>query len=320
MGRRLAAITAGLVVAAIAAAVLCAVFAPYAYAELMPWLEPHTIVDPAPAKLAKGRMADDYFAVQNLGANTFAIGEPRYYQKNYSYLIVGAKRALLFDSGSGTRNIAPVVASLTRLPVTVIVSHLHFDHLAGIAPFPHVAMIDLPQTRANMSGGYFRPGRYQYLGFEDGEAPPSFRVAKWLKPGATVDLGGRVITVLSTPGHTPTSASLYDPQTHRLFSGDYIYPTTLYAQLPGASLSTYQATARRLLRILPPNTIFWSAHCCRLGEDISAPWLTMTDLRDLNVALTTIRAGRSRSTGFYPRRYPVNREMTIVTGFAWNNR
>ncbi len=69
--------------------VVAALFAPYVDRELAVWLEPHAIVDSAPAQLAKGRMVDDYFAVEDLGDGTFAIGEPRYYQQNYSYLIVG---------------------------------------------------------------------------------------------------------------------------------------------------------------------------------------------------------------------------------------
>src|SRR5271169_3383886 len=159
--KRLATIIVGVLSAAV---VVAALFAPYIYSELAVWTEPHAIVDSAPAQLAKGRMVDDYFAVEDLGDGTFAIGEPRYYQQNYSYLIVGRTRAVLFDSGSGTRDISGVVASLTRLPVTVIVSHLHFDHLGGIAPFGHVAMIDLPETRADVSGGFFKPGRYEYMG------------------------------------------------------------------------------------------------------------------------------------------------------------
>ncbi len=46
--------------------------------------------------------------------------------------------------------------------------------------------------------------------------------------------------ILSTPGHTPSSVALFDATNRRLFIGDYIYPTTLYAFLPGASLSAYQ--------------------------------------------------------------------------------
>ena len=301
--------------------IVCAAwFAPYVDGELARWLEPHSIIDPAAEKIAKGEMVDDYFAVQDLGGGTFAIGEPRYYQQNYSYLIIGTTRALLFDAGSGTRDISGVVRHLTKLPVTVIVSHLHFDHLGGITPFQRVAMIDLPETRADVSGGFFRPKRYEYMGLVDRLAAPSVRVGEWLKPGSTIDLGGRSLEVLSTPGHTPTSVALFDLQNRQLFIGDFIYPTTLYAFLPGASLSAYQATAMMLLEMLPADTVLWTAHCCRKNEGVSAPWLSMKDLKDLDRALTVVRAGQGHARGFYPRVYPVNDEMTLAAGFLWNNR
>ena len=299
---------------------LAAMFAPYVYAELSPYLSSHEIVDPAPAKIAKGRMVDDYFAVQDLGQGVFAIGEPRYYQQNYAYLILGGRRALLFDSSSGTRDISPMVASLTRLPVTVMVSHLHFDHLGGITPFHHIAMIDLPATRADVTDGMFTPGRYEFGGLADKRVRPSFRVSEWIKPGDIIDLGGRKLQVLSTPGHTPSSVSLYDAAGKRLFTGDYIYPTTIYAFGPGASRSAYHATAQRLLAAIPPDTILWTAHCCRADEGVSAPWLTMKDLRDLDGALVKVSNGEEVGTGFYPRRFPVSHEMTLATGFPWNNR
>ena len=305
---------------ALAGIVLAALFAPYVRFELAPNLGHYDIVDSAPAKIAKGHMVDDYFAVEDLGNGVIAIGEPRYYQQNYAYLILGAKRALLFDASSGTRDVSPVVASLTKLPVTVMVSHLHFDHLGGIGPFKHIAMIDLPETRADVTGGLFTPGRYEFSGIADKRVRPAFPVAEWIKPGETIDLGGRVLTVLSTPGHTPSSVSLYDPAGHRLFTGDYIYPTTLYAFGPGASRSVYHETAQRLLATIPADTILWTAHCCRVGEGVAAPWLTMTDLREMDDALVRIAKGEESSTGFYPRRYPVNKEMTLATGFPWTNR
>src|ERR1700675_2753049 len=102
---RAAIIIGGVLLLLVAAA---AWFAPYVYGELTVWLEPHAIVDSAPARLARGRMVNDYFAVEDLGDGTFAIGEPRYYQQNYSYLIVGQTQAVLFDSGSGTRDISQI--------------------------------------------------------------------------------------------------------------------------------------------------------------------------------------------------------------------
>ncbi len=306
-------------IAVLAVIVLGADYAPYVNLEVAPYIRRHTIIDPTTPKLDKGHMVDDYFSVEDLGQNTFAIGEPRYYQQNYAYLIIGEKRALLFDSSSGTRDVSPVIKSLTSLPVTVMVSHLHFDHLGGIIPFHHVAMIDLPQTRADMKDGLFTPKRYEYSGIADKRARPSFAIAEWLAPGRTIDLGGRVLTVLSTPGHTPTSASLYDPAAKRLFTGDYIYPTTLYAFSPGASMSAYHETAQRLLATMPADTILWTAHCCRKDGGILAPWLRMKDLRDLDDQMLRVKAGVVPYTGFYPRVYPVNDQMTLATGFPWNN-
>lgn len=306
--------------AVVAVATLAALFAPYVYAELFPELDPHSIVSTGTPILAKGRMVDDYWAVQKIDSRTYAIGEPRYYQGNYTYLLLGSRRALLFDSGSGTRNIRPIVERLTSLPVTVMPSHLHYDHLGGIRAFSSVAMIDLPQTRRDVRHGVFRPSRYEFLGFSDGRRPPAFHVTQWLKPGARIDLGGRTLEVIHTPGHTATSAALFDPAAHQLFSGDFVYPTTLYAFLPGASLSAYRRTADMLLASLPPDTTIWAAHCCRVGERPSAPWLTMADVRDLDRALDSVATGHVDADGFYPRFYPVNDQMELATGFFWNNR
>jgi hydroxyacylglutathione hydrolase len=110
--------------------------------------------------------------------------------------------------------------------------------------------------------------------------------------------------ILPAPGHTHSSVALYDAATHQLFAGDFIYPTTLYAFLPGASLAEYQATTRELLATLPADTKIWTAHCCRVGERTSAPWLTMADLRDLDTALTAIQSGKSHSTGFFRGGFP----------------
>jgi hydroxyacylglutathione hydrolase len=320
VGRRLGKAAALAAAVAVVLTGLALVFAPYLYAELSASLEPHAIIDPAKPDLGEGSMADDYWAVQNIDANTYAIGEPRYYQANYAYLIAGERRALLFDAGSGTRDITGIVTRLTRLPVTVMPSHLHYDHTGGIAPFTSIAMIDLPDTRADVTNGRLTPSRYEYLGMIDGLTPPSFSVTEWVEPGSSIDLGGRVLQVRHVPGHTRSSVALYDAATHRLFAGDFIYPTTLYAFLPGASLAEYRATARELLASLPADTKIWTAHCCRAGERTAAPWLTMADLRDLDSALTAIESGASHGSGFFPRRFPVNRQMTLATGFPWNDR
>ena len=61
-----------------------------------------------------------------------------------------------------------MIRALTALPVTVLPSHLHFDHTGGIGVFHSIAMLDLPATRADVHDGRFTPGRYEFHGMSDG--------------------------------------------------------------------------------------------------------------------------------------------------------
>jgi glyoxylase-like metal-dependent hydrolase (beta-lactamase superfamily II) len=293
--------------------------APYLYAECA--LRRHDeLVGPQPQQPLRGRWFDDYFVIEEIDPATFAIGEPRYYQGNYSYLILGTARAVLVDGGTGNRDIVPVVRSLTALPVTVVPSHLHFDHVGALGRFDRTALLDAGDLRARVRGGLLELRRYEFLGFADGLRPPRFRVDDWWRPATTLDLGGRRLTVIDTPGHTPTSVSLYDAERHQLFCGDFIYPGLLYAFLPGASRSAYQRTAQRLLAELDPGTELLTAHLADEPALIAAPRLGMADLRALLATLEAIDAGAGTPTGFYPRTYPVNATLRFASGFAWTVR
>ena len=306
------------IVAALAALALAA-WAPYLSAEIQ--LRQHgALVGPAPHLPVRGRWFDDYFVVEPIDSETFAIGEPRYYQGNYSYLIVGSERALLFDAGTGNRDITAVVRSLTQLPVTVLPSHLHYDHVGALGRFDRTALLDVAPLRARAPGGQLELQRYEFLGLADSLAAPRFKVDEWWPAGMRIDLGGRTLQLLATPGHTPTSVALLDADRRWLFGGDFIYPAELYAFLPGASRSAYLATTRQLLATLDPATRIYCAHMADAPEAIAAPVLGVADLRALESTLLAIDRGEARSTGFYPRIFPVRGPIRFATGFAWNNR
>ena len=311
-----------LLLAGSALVVLCAaLLAPYIYAEYLFDLHGQApVVLPKSATPVAGQWFDDYFVVQTLDLSTFAIGEPRYYQGNYSYLILGTQRAVLFDAGTGLRDIVPVVRSLTRLPVTVIPSHLHFDHVGALGRFDRTAVLDDRALRDRARDSQLTLRRYEFLGFADRLKSLTFRVDEWWAPDSTVDLGGRTLRVLATPGHTATSVSLYDETRHQLFAGDFIYPGTLYAFLPGASRSAYLATAKRLIASIDPSTQIFAAHMEDSTVAATAPVLKVSDLEALEPALTAINEGRLASTGVYPRVFPVAGPIKFATGWAWNNR
>jgi glyoxylase-like metal-dependent hydrolase (beta-lactamase superfamily II) len=303
--------------------VAAAYFAPYVYPELEYRLHgKEQAVLPKPAVAVAGRWNDDYFVLEEIDPTTVAIGEPRYYQGNYSYLIMGRQRAVLFDAGTGTgtRDIVPVVRSLTMLPITVIPSHLHFDHVGALGRLDRSALLDAPTLHARVRDSQLTLGRYEFLGFVEDLASPTFHVDEWWAAGSAVDLGERRIRVLSTPGHTPTSVSLYDEQRHQLFLGDFMYPGALYAFLPGASRSAYLATTRKLLAMIDPATRIYTAHMADPPAPVRAPVLEVADLQALEATLFGIEQGNLEATGFYPRVFPVRGVVTFATGFPWNNR
>ena len=86
----------------------------------------------------------DYFTIELVAPDTYAIGEPRYWQQNYSYLIIGSDSALLFDAGPGVRDMRATAQSLTDKPITLLPSHFHYDHVGNNNTFDTIAVVDLP--------------------------------------------------------------------------------------------------------------------------------------------------------------------------------
>jgi hydroxyacylglutathione hydrolase len=300
-------------------------FAPILYAEMeFMGLRPVWPLPPISAARVAGQSAgtvvEGYWRVQQIAPDTYAIGEPQNDPDNYEYLLLGKTRALLIDSGATARDIHPVLSTLTQLPVTVIPTHLHYDHTNGRKYFNSIALIDLPETRARVKEGMLHLGRYQYMDASDPNRAPVFQVTEWVAPDGYIDLGGRRVQVLWTPGHTATSVSIYDSPAKLLFTGDLIYTTTLYAFMPDSSLSTYEATSDLLLATLPADNIIYGAHCCRNDGPPEAPWLGMNDLGDVRRAVHNIRTGQAKGQGLIIRRFPVNTRMTIVTFYPWGNR
>jgi len=257
------------------------------------------------------RWYDDYFTIEYLDATTIAIGEPRYYQLNYNYLILGEDKAILFDTGPGVRNIRPLVKSLTSLPITVIASHLHYDHIGNHDKFENVALLDTPKIRQQMQGEIFSPTHAQHLGLIEDIKRPEFKVDEWLVDGQDINLGNRYLTVLHTPGHTGDSKMLFDKKRNQLFVGDFIYEAELYAFLPGSSVEEYLKSTQKLLRLINPATTLLSAHGSPLSSRL--PALKHDDLQDLKNTLAAITTQKVEGTGVLIKSFTVNERISILT-------
>jgi len=226
----------------------------------------------------------EWFHVYSLDQHTYAISEPKYWQENVSYLLIGTRRALLFDTGPGIYSIKGVVSGLTSLPVIAIPSHLHFDHVGDLEEFSDVRLLDTPALRAQVHGDYFVEPPPQYLLRNSFK----YRVHGWIKDGETIDLGARTVRLLSTPGHTPDSVSLVDGDGARLFTGDIVNRIITLVGVPGSDVQAMAASLRRLLRFGHEGTIAYEAHA-------EAP-LSWAELKEVTRGVGEIAAGRAVST------------------------
>lgn len=230
---------------------------------------------PAYSKLERVPTADPWFEVYKIRPGVFAIYEPYQLEEVISYLIIGgdkagADKALLFDTGMGISNIQAVVAGLTNLPVSVVNSHTHNDHVGDNWRFSDVYGMDTDFTRANARGS--REDAQAELapdeicgalpaGFDaKAYATKAFHITHWLHDGDTIDLGGRTLKVISTPGHTPDSIALLDEKNGLLFTGDTFYPGPIYLYRPETDLDAYVVSVQKLAAMAPRLQLLLPAH------------------------------------------------------------
>jgi len=135
------------------------------------------------------------------------------------YLVLGKKKALLIDTGNGDADIPSWIRTVTDLPLTVVCTHAHPDHIAGNYFFSEVL---IPAEDQEAHDAYWQNGMPKsadsLIAAEIAALPAPKSVA--IHVGDQIDLGGRVLTAYCLPGHTPGSYLFADPSHDILFSGD----------------------------------------------------------------------------------------------------
>jgi hydroxyacylglutathione hydrolase len=117
------------------------------------------------------------------------------------YLVEGNDKAVLIDAGTSIADLDKIVASITRKPVQLVVTHAHPDHTGS-------AINDFPELFINPADAA-SPFLANYKG-----------KVRELRDGETIDLGGRKLDVVFTPAHTAGSTTFLDRGAGYGFSGD----------------------------------------------------------------------------------------------------
>ncbi len=226
---------------------------------------------PAYAQLERVSLSDNWFEVYRIRPGVFALYEPHQYEEVISYLITGSRRALLFDTGLGIGDMNKIVHRLTRLPVTVLNSHTHFDHIGNNWQFRDVLGVNSDYTRSHLQGaareqlqevisperlcGHLPPGFNPRT-----YAIPRFKISRFVEDGSVIDLGERRLEILLTPGHCPDALCLLDRENRLLFSGDTFYAGPIFLYVPETDGAAYKHSVDRLAQLVPHLELVLPSH------------------------------------------------------------
>ena len=144
------------------------------------------------------------------------------FEAPFMYLLFGATRALLLDTGaSRSAEVFPIgsvvqeirdrVAASTgqpQVPLLVAHSHAHGDHAAGdgqLRALSDVTVVPAPLAKVKTF----------------------FDLPLWPEGQGSLDLGDRILDLIPTPGHESAHLAIYDRLTGILLTGDTLYPGLL---------------------------------------------------------------------------------------------
>jgi glyoxylase-like metal-dependent hydrolase (beta-lactamase superfamily II) len=206
----------------------------------------------------------------------------------YVFLLLGEKRALLIDTGMSQGKLEKILPELTNLPITVINTHGHIDHVASNYLFDKVILNQLDEEVFKEHTSYKFASFLYYSLLDEMKIPKIIQkispIKNYVNKMATIpandnrinlpdsriiDLGGRTIRIIETPGHTPGSICLLDVERKILFSGDMVCDRGILLNLAHSeSVQTFQKSIKTLKDLFEKgdfNSIYPSHHTIPLA-------------------------------------------------------
>ena len=185
---------------------------------------------------------------------------------NNNYLIVDekTKEAALIDCSSIDDRIDEEIEKQGANLKYILLTHGHFDHIAGIRPNrfknnPQIVMHKADLDWLNNANQYL-----PMFGMPEITIP---KVDVFVEDGDTIQLGSLEIKVLHTPGHTQGGVCyLVDGN---LFSGDTIFREAVgRCDLEGGNFNQIVESIEDKIFTLPPKTVIYPGH----GNITSVEW------------------------------------------------
>jgi glyoxylase-like metal-dependent hydrolase (beta-lactamase superfamily II) len=152
-------------------------------------------------------------------------------------IVMGSRRALAIDAGNAPAEgaaMADFIRARGFRPDLLLLTHGHGDHILGGGAFRDGDVVASDQTPAVMRRHLpALAGRYGYSleGLSASLAWPN-----WVFTGELeLDLGGRIVRLFATPGHSQDGVSAYLPAERILFAADTVVTGIVPAIADGQS-------------------------------------------------------------------------------------
>lgn len=172
------------------------------------------------------------------------------------YVVYQQSTALVVDPGGDPTDIVHFLREKNVTLHAIIITHLHFDHIYGVAELHKIsgAPVYAPAGDADLRSTESSKGGI--WGF-----PPVPPFTSEDIPMGPQHFGPIACTILSTPGHTPGSISVYVPDEKAVLTGDAIFYRSIgRTDFPGGNSEDLLHSIRTQILVLPPETTIYAGH------------------------------------------------------------
>ena len=211
-----------------------------------------------------------WFEVRRFPHGITMIRESHHSEDVKSYLVEGDREVAVIDSGLGVDDFAALVAELSDRRPRLLQTHAHWDHIGASHRFVdvhvHPAEADalrqgIPSERYNE---VFWRDAFDHTrvptGFDTSSGVQGIEPSGLLENGIRIDLGGRELEVVHTPGHSPGGVSFLDRRARALFCGDLLYRGRMYVFFANSDASAFRESLRRVASLADDVDAIYPSH------------------------------------------------------------
>ncbi len=188
-----------------------------------------------------------------------ATGQPNLRTNTYIVCDERTKEAMVIDPGGEAERIVEVLDILSVEEIRYIfLTHCHADHIGGIHDLKEAKGGKILISREDSEGLYNKEiSLADYVNMQI----PDLEADSRIDDEDLIHVGDIEFKVISTPGHTKGSVSLYCEKERLIFTGDTLFSGTWgRTDLPTGNFGEIMASISDKLMLLPEETICYPGH------------------------------------------------------------